>query len=642
MSGYDRKGTPGANGPGQATRSNELTPGKKTLTSQLEPVPPPPGNSEQAIARAAEKPAVPSRVPPAVVNALSNEQGVPVPGAAQRSEKVGADVSGARMATSTAAGDAAASIDARAFTVGNRIFFGHGNGPDTDGGGLLGHELTHVAQQQHAPPPSSWDQLPFVGHGDARESAARAHDGAHAGSREVAIARDPVPDVSDATYRTRHAEEIGNGVATYIDGLHFESGSRFVKVTAPLLGSALLGAKGAALDAKLDGLIGRPTVERAIRKARPMGREQVTDGDKTWVDDKIGSGPDRWFPDVAVEIGIPIGAAIRQSLTRIVPRYTDAAVAKGLAAESAAKATLTEHPKPATTEIVASSPMDALVIATLVQHATFDFAAFHAANPGEKGQLGKLQRLTLCWEAPRNGTYWVRATPADDPKGAATVESVAAALFGSPTQSGELSMASPPLFGLNSAYKLLPQHQATLTAMGADVTRVGDVVAEAGKGPLADEIAKGQGAGANSKAATKNDVVRTIDENVAILTTIDKGGAAFGIGKNPALDTTAALRAKLMSRRAAVLAGNDAAGLAWAGQAENQQTVLTGVSFGLERHGKRLADLTRMVTDAKVKAGGFNLPDHVRDAMLRVAMRYCAAAAASECAADRSRLARRG
>ena len=632
MSGYDRKGSPRVSAPGQAPRPNEpLAPGKRTLTSQLEPIPPTRVNSEQAIARAAEKPATPSHVPAAVINALSTEQGVPVPGAAQWSEKVGADVSGARMATSTAAGDAAASIDARAFTVGSRIFFGHGNGPDIDGGGLLGHELTHVAQQQHASPPSSWDQLPFVGHGDARESAARAHDGAHAGSGDVAIARDPVPDITDATYRTRHAEEIGNGVVAYVDGLHFESGSRFVKLPAPLLlGSALLGARGAAVDAKLDGLIGRPMVEKAIRKARPMGREQVTDGDKTWVDDKLGSGPDRWFPDVAVEIGIVIAGAIRQSLTHIVPRYTDAAVAKGLAAESSAKATLTEHPKPATTEIVASSPMDALVIATLVQRATFDFAAFHAANPGEKGQLGKLQRLTLCWETPRNGTCWVRATPADDPKGSATVESVAAALFGSPTQSGELSVASPPLFGLNSAYKLLPQHQATLTAMGADITRVGDVVAEAGKGPLADEIAKGQGTGASSKAATRNDVVRTIDENLAILTTIDKGGAVFGMGKNPALDTTAALRAKLMSRRAAVLAGNDAAGLAWAGQAENQQNVLTGVSFGLERHGKRLADLTRMVTDAKVKVGGFNLPDHVRDAMLRVAMRYCAAAAASD------------
>src|SRR5262249_40283809 len=161
---------------------------------------------------------------------------------------------------------------------------------------------------------------------------------------------------------------------------------------------------------------GRPAVEKAIRKARPMGREQVTDGDKTWVDDKLGSGPDRWFPDVAVEIGIVIAGAIRQSLTRIVPRYTDAAVAKGLAAESSAKATLTDPPNRATAEIVASSPMDALVIATLVQHATFDFAAFHAANPGEKGQLGRLQRLTFCWETPRNGTYWVRAAPAADPK----------------------------------------------------------------------------------------------------------------------------------------------------------------------------------------------------------------------------------
>jgi len=632
MSSYDRKGTPWSDDLGQAHRSNEpFAPGKTTLTSQLELIPPPLVNREQAIARAAETPATPSRVPPAVVSALSHEQGEPVPGAARWSDKVGADVSGARMATSRVAGDAAAAIDARAFTVGNRVFFGHGNGPHTDGGGLLGHELIHVGQQQHAPPPSSWDRLPFVGHGDVRESAARAHDGAHAGTGDVAIARDPVPDVDDATYRTRHAEEIGNGVAAYIDDLHFEPGSRFIKLPTPLLfGSALLGAKGAVLDAKLDALVGRGKVEKAIRKARPMGREQVTTGDKTWVDDKMGSGPDRWFPDTAVEIGTVIAETIRQSLARVIPRYTEAAVAKGLAAESAAKATLVEHPRLSTTEIVASSPMDVQVITALVQHATFDFDAFHAANPGEKGQLGKLQPLTLSWEPSHGGTYWVRATPADNSKVPATVESVAAALYGSSAQSSELSIVSPPLFGLGSAYKLLPQHQATLTAMGADVKRVGDVVAEAGKGPLADEIAKGQGTGVNSKAATKNDVVRTIDENLAILITIERAGAAFGMGKNPTLDTTAVVRAKLTSRRATVLAGNDAAGLAWAGQAENQQTVLTAVSFGLERHGKRLADLTRMVFDARVKLGGFNLPDHVRQAMNRVAMRYCAAAAAAE------------
>src|SRR5207249_3148883 len=53
-----------------------------------------------------------------------------------------------------------------------------------------------------------------------------------------------------------------------------------------------------------------------------------------------------------------------------------------------------------------------------------------------------------------------------------------------------------------------------------------------------------------------------------------------------------------------------------------QADILTQVSFSFGRHASRLSDLTKMVTDAHIKLGGFNLPDHVREAMLVVAMRY--------------------
>ena len=45
------------------------------------------------------------------------------------------------------------SINARAFTVGNRVYLGEGYAPGTaEGDGLLAHELTHARQQQTGPP----------------------------------------------------------------------------------------------------------------------------------------------------------------------------------------------------------------------------------------------------------------------------------------------------------------------------------------------------------------------------------------------------------------------------------------------------------------------------------------------------------
>lgn len=74
-----------------------------------------------------------------------------------RSQTAGAqagfgDLSGVEVHTDAAAADAASSIGAKAFAVGNDIFFGAGYfQPGTDkGDALLGHELAHTAQQRGA------------------------------------------------------------------------------------------------------------------------------------------------------------------------------------------------------------------------------------------------------------------------------------------------------------------------------------------------------------------------------------------------------------------------------------------------------------------------------------------------------------
>jgi hypothetical protein len=128
-----------------------------------------------------------------VVQALESESGVPLADADRWSERLGADVSGARVATGPAAAQAAASIDANAFTVGNRVFFGAGKGPHTRGGALLRHELAHVVQQAsaHMPP---YEQLALTTPGDAFEREADGSAAPVQAAGQAVLARDTGPD----------------------------------------------------------------------------------------------------------------------------------------------------------------------------------------------------------------------------------------------------------------------------------------------------------------------------------------------------------------------------------------------------------------------------------------------------------------
>lgn len=77
--------------------------------------------------------------------------GASLPGATLRffEPRFGLDLSGVTIHRDERAADLAASVNARAFTVGRDIFFGSGQwAPGTDHGGhLLAHELTHTVQQ---------------------------------------------------------------------------------------------------------------------------------------------------------------------------------------------------------------------------------------------------------------------------------------------------------------------------------------------------------------------------------------------------------------------------------------------------------------------------------------------------------------
>ncbi len=153
-----------------------------------------------SIMRAADGPA-PSRVPHVVIEVLDREQGSPLPDPDRWSQRVGGDVRSARIIKGDGAAQAAKALQARAFTVGNRVFFGIGVDEATDGGDLLAHELTHVTQQAGSSAPPSWGQLPIVDHGDPREVAARAHEGSGAtGGQAIAMDRPQSKDAIGYVY----------------------------------------------------------------------------------------------------------------------------------------------------------------------------------------------------------------------------------------------------------------------------------------------------------------------------------------------------------------------------------------------------------------------------------------------------------
>lgn len=92
--------------------------------------------------------------PPGFAEALGNSPGQPISADVQArlGAALGADFSQVRVHTDPVAHDLARQIDARAFTVGQDIFFGEGQySPSSPRGlGLLGHELTHTVQQRSA------------------------------------------------------------------------------------------------------------------------------------------------------------------------------------------------------------------------------------------------------------------------------------------------------------------------------------------------------------------------------------------------------------------------------------------------------------------------------------------------------------
>jgi|GEM_PF-6007758 len=161
-----------------------------------------------------------------------------------------ADLSGVRVHSSARAQQAAAAIDARAFTYQNHIFLGAGQS-DTDLG-LMAHELTHTVQQGSSPALSRIQrfELPSVDDivggledageaiGDAAESAWEAgeelaEEAWETGEELVEGAGELAEEAVDALHGiAREVWDTATAIASAIGGMVSLSGTRLV-ITVP-------------------------------------------------------------------------------------------------------------------------------------------------------------------------------------------------------------------------------------------------------------------------------------------------------------------------------------------------------------------------------------------------------------------------
>jgi hypothetical protein len=222
---------------------------------------------------------VPAGVAQEIAGSASSGQPLPTGVRSFMEPRFGANFGGVRIHTGERAGRLSSQVSARAFTVGNQIFFGRGSfRPDTqDGRELIAHELTHTIQQgaavQRSPEVSVSPSDPSV-------------------QRTAEVNERAAPQVQRWPGR-------GTVLDFFADAAHAIPGFRMFTI--------ILG---------LNPLNGRPVertaanVLRAVIEFMPLGHLITQALDKYGVFDKVGS----WVSDQIDTLSIT-GRAIRNAVT---------------------------------------------------------------------------------------------------------------------------------------------------------------------------------------------------------------------------------------------------------------------------------------------------------------------------------------
>jgi hypothetical protein len=140
-----------------------------------------------------------------VSDAIHHSSGGPLDGPARQffEPRFGSRFDAVRLHTDARAADAAESVHARAFTLGDHIYFGRGEyqAASTAGRQLLAHELTHVIQQRTSDAPL---QREARGRGGGRNKPDPPAKPAAAGSAKLVCGPNVTAQVKKAVAETRH------------------------------------------------------------------------------------------------------------------------------------------------------------------------------------------------------------------------------------------------------------------------------------------------------------------------------------------------------------------------------------------------------------------------------------------------------
>ncbi len=564
----------------------------------------------QVLARDAIGPA-PSTVPAATREALASETGQPLSDGQRWSEDVGADVTGARLVTGPGAERAAAAVGAKAFTVGERVFFGPGHSPAD--AGLLRHELVHVAQQQGAPRPGGWSALPITDAGHSLEREAQSGHAVSGAAAAPAIMRD-AEDVNDSVYLVRHAAQVLASLgaelrrlplATHVAHARWREAGAAAFVDALVAG---LGSGQAGLE-QLRACLPDSGLEHAVERGRPhRHRLMAPEGEPDKAEPiKTADGPTSWFPAVGLEVANLVHRGLDRALGRVVARYVQAR-AIALQAVWAESATRDPDAKVVVSQakVIASHPIDRRIAAILCAG---DYLAIETAaleKPPAGSEPGVLRPVSLHFLSSEGHERWVRVTPAN-----ATAEEVAAGLYGDTAFAYTLRQAGA-LWNFEPTH-VRAEHRSRLTeGERSGYQQQGD--RSAWTGPLAEEIALEQ-AGPGS-IGTKADILVDLRDTVALMDSIGELGGP--LGPHIADKQLASARARVDARSRQLAGEDEAAVQDWASQASQQKVLVAKAAHGVEQAVQQLSSMTRLADDR----GALRLPLYVRRLILDLASAY--------------------
>jgi hypothetical protein len=414
--------------------------------------------------------------------------GAPLPGSARAffEPRFGHDFSRVRLHTDSEAARSAASLSARAYTVGQHVVFGAGQyAPSAvEGRHVLAHELTHTLQaprfDSSGPMVQRLPMGPMGGGGPEPEPEWRKKAG--------------LPE----DYVRKHGLPIVDALRAQMSNAAFAPG-------VPAVAWASGGPQSFNEAFNLELFQAKADVWRfLVSSLEPEDVGQLVDRGRDAV-----SLPDQamqWNNGVVFQLANAYTRRISDSLARLVPRYVMvwnqhvlAEEAKDTGTKRKPEDPLPSAPEPHGADVRTSNPLDPFVLRALERKLAVDFKQYRQTNPAEQRvhAVPGSRAVTLEIQWQQKAINWVRATPPD-----ATAEEVAAALYGSETMAYLITPAAP-LFGFDTSgpnkAKLVQRYRDELDRIQSNTSYHGSPggspAAQVLAGPLADEAAINQAKG---------------------------------------------------------------------------------------------------------------------------------------------------